>query len=116
LNFFFFNFFSFYYRELYQTSLLTDYQPRTSLFPLTGPLHLELILQYIFSLSLALAVLNMVPAYYLDGHHFLVALINFKLQSWTPQHRALLAQTILQSCSFLFASLIAVSLYHLLVD
>ncbi|RHZ61726.1 hypothetical protein Glove_346g35 [Diversispora epigaea] len=58
--------------EIVQVSIL---QPRWSWVPLWIPESLELILSYTISFSLALCVLNILPAFQLDGHHALATLL-----------------------------------------
>ncbi|CAG8527323.1 9744_t:CDS:2 [Diversispora eburnea] len=58
--------------EIVQVSIL---QPRWSWVPLWIPESLELILRYTISFSLALCVLNILPAFQLDGQHALTALL-----------------------------------------
>ncbi|CAG8662120.1 5735_t:CDS:2, partial [Cetraspora pellucida] len=58
--------------EIVQVSIL---QPRWSWVPTWVPLSIELILRYTISFSLALGVLNILPAFKLDGHYALIALL-----------------------------------------
>ncbi|CAI2166421.1 13328_t:CDS:2 [Funneliformis geosporum] len=58
--------------EIIQVSIL---QPRWSWVPLWIPLVSELILRYTASFSLALCILNILPAFQLDGHHALKAIL-----------------------------------------
>ncbi|CAG8544637.1 14225_t:CDS:10, partial [Dentiscutata heterogama] len=58
--------------EIVQVSIL---QPRWSWVPIWIPISIELTLRYTISFSLALGVLNILPAFKLDGHYALNALL-----------------------------------------
>lgn len=62
-------------RLLEYTLTITDYQPSSTSFPLWLPRFLETLCIYIISISSALALMNMVPAYALDGQWTLGALL-----------------------------------------
>ncbi|KAI8815801.1 peptidase family M50-domain-containing protein [Fimicolochytrium jonesii] len=51
--------------------------PRAWIFPLSGPYMIEQFLQFTISLTSALAVFNMVPAFQLDGYHALLAMTDY---------------------------------------
>lgn len=58
--------------EIVQVSIL---QPRWSWIPTWIPISIELTLRYTISFSLALGVLNILPAFKLDGHYALNAIL-----------------------------------------
>ncbi|RIA99388.1 hypothetical protein C1645_747571 [Glomus cerebriforme] len=58
--------------EIIQVSIL---QPRWSWVPLWIPFTIEIILKYTVSFSLALCILNILPAFHLDGFHALSAIL-----------------------------------------
>ena len=62
--------------EMYQSVQLTKYSPRVAFLPLSLPDQLAKLLRYTFSISFALALLNIVPCYLLDGHHIASAIIS----------------------------------------
>lgn len=69
-------------RELGSTILLSNYVPRWSIPFLNIPDHIQTLLMYLVSISSALAILNMVPCLYLDGHHTLGIIMEILL----PNH------------------------------
>ena len=69
---------------------LSTYTPHHALLPLLLPDRLSKLLRYLASISLALAVLNVVPSYLLDGQHMLRAALLLLLPS-APALRAYLA-------------------------
>ncbi|KJE96891.1 hypothetical protein CAOG_007143 [Capsaspora owczarzaki ATCC 30864] len=68
---------------------LSDYAPRMRYFSAQWPIRLEMLLRYTLSLSAALALLNMLPTYYLDGQWALYASVDFFLGRIVPQSRRL---------------------------
>jgi len=78
-------------RELSATLEVTNYIPLYNTPFVNLPKHLENLCLYLISISAALALLNMVPCFYLDGHHTLEILLEILLPT---QHRArMLVQT-----------------------
>lgn len=67
--------------------------------------------RYTFSLSSALYLLNMVPAYYLDGQWATLALIELALPRASDTRKAAVARTIMAAGSALFVVSILVSLW-----
>ncbi|XP_074659161.1 membrane-bound transcription factor site-2 protease-like [Tubulanus polymorphus] len=73
--------------DLLYSVTLSDYVPKSSLIPLNLPYVLETFSKYLISLSGALAILNVVPCYALDGQWILHAFIELTLRSTIPDHR-----------------------------
>ena len=69
-------------RTLLYNTKVSDYQPVTPSAPLCIPVMLQTIATYIVSISSALALLNMLPAYSLDGQWALGALLEHVM----PEH------------------------------
>lgn len=63
--------------QLKHSIILSDYHPSHSSVPLWLPGSLHTLCIYIASISGALAVLNIIPAYALDGHWTLIALLEY---------------------------------------
>ncbi|KAI8921142.1 peptidase family M50-domain-containing protein [Powellomyces hirtus] len=68
-------------REVWEGVQVGSLLPRFILLPLALPYMLERFLQFTISLTFALAVFNMVPAFHLDGHHALLAITD-----WVATH------------------------------
>lgn len=100
-------------RVAYYSVQVSDYLPRASIFPLSLPGMIEMLMNYTISLSAALALLNMVPAYFLDGQWALMALVDILLPRSTYQRKKVLAETVLISGSALFVLTILLSCYSL---
>ncbi|CAG8557475.1 2958_t:CDS:2 [Acaulospora morrowiae] len=64
------------FEDVWEIVQVSSIQPRWSWVPLWIPESLELILRYITSFSLALCVINILPAFQLDGHHALRSLLS----------------------------------------
>lgn len=62
-------------RELSSYVMVSDYIPKHFFISPNFPGQLSLLFKYLFSISSALAVLNMVPCSYLDGHQALCMLL-----------------------------------------
>lgn len=78
-------------RELSATVEVSNYVPIYNTPFINLPKHLENLCLYLISISAALALLNMVPCFYLDGHHTLEILLEILLPA---QHRTrMLVQT-----------------------
>jgi membrane-associated protease RseP (regulator of RpoE activity) len=61
--------------ELFQSVETSSYVPRAPFLPLRLPARAAKLLHYTASISLALALLNVVPCYMLDGQHIVSALL-----------------------------------------
>lgn len=97
-------------RELSATILLSNYVPIYTMPFLNLPKHLESLCLYLVSISAALALLNMVPCFYLDGHHTLEVLLEIVLPS--QRRLRLQIQTIVLfagTCSLLMNVVIALT-------
>ncbi|XP_015760000.1 PREDICTED: membrane-bound transcription factor site-2 protease-like [Acropora digitifera] len=92
-----------------------DYQRRSVLLPMEFPNVLETFLIYLVSLSGALALLNMVPCYALDGQWALFAFVDHTLTSYICQEdqRNMLCNVILTLGTLLLASNIMLALWTL---
>lgn len=93
--------------DLLQYSVLTtDYKP-TGRAPVWLPQFLQTLLTYIVSISSALALLNMAPAYALDGQWALGALLELSLPEYPHRERVanvvLSISTVLLVCNILMA-------------
>jgi S2P endopeptidase len=82
-----------------------ELRPRIGALPVALPSAIATFLQYLTSLSAALGLLNMAPAYMLDGQHALHALLAFLLPNADERSRALrqrIAIILLRVTSLLF--------------
>ena len=104
-------------RFLLMTISVSDYRPRASLMWLQLPAALETSLVYCVSLSGALALLNMLPVFALDGQWTFMAFVEMYFSSYfesSPQAKGRLFTIVFSSCSvllllnilFAFASLL----------
>ncbi|XP_055333114.1 membrane-bound transcription factor site-2 protease-like isoform X2 [Paramacrobiotus metropolitanus] len=88
---------------------VSNYSQAESLLPLWLPGIVEIWLKYIVSVSLALAILNVVPCVGLDGQHIFSIWLDvlFAKQylpaAWTP-HRVRIGQMITALCTFLLCA------------
>lgn len=94
---------------------IIDYQRRSKVLPMEFPTILETFLIYLVSLSGALALLNMVPCYSLDGQWALFAFVDHLLISYIPleDQRNMLCNIILTLGTLLLASNIMLALWTL---
>ncbi|XP_068698090.1 membrane-bound transcription factor site-2 protease-like isoform X2 [Montipora foliosa] len=94
---------------------IIDYQRRSKILPMEFPTVLETFLIYLVSLSGALALLNMVPCYSLDGQWALFAFVDHLLTSYIPleDQRNMLCNIILTLGTLLLASNIMLALWTL---
>ena len=102
-------------RALPYTIAISGYLPFTSYSMLWLPSLLQTFSMYVVSISSALALLNMVPAYFLDGQWALTALIELLFEDYLPseKHRRKLCNGILISGSLLLGSNLALALWTL---
>lgn len=103
--------------DLYYSVSLSNYVPYSSFIPLNLPYILETFCKYLISLSGALAILNVVPCYALDGQWILSALIELTMKSLikTPEMRTLLYTVIISFGTFLLGANIVIALWVLFV-
>lgn len=92
------------------------YNPNFLSLPLWLPNLLQTLCNYIISLSSALALLNMVPAYFLDGQWTLTVLVDFFLEKRVPDsgQRNLICNCILTSGTLLLALNLCLALWTLI--
>ncbi|XP_077365695.1 membrane-bound transcription factor site-2 protease [Festucalex cinctus] len=92
---------------------LTNFVPRFSFLHLDLPVFLETFCKYVFSLSGALAVVNSVPCFALDGQWMLNALLEATLASVVPERhkRELVGFFLLLAGSALLAANVALGLW-----
>ncbi|XP_057679757.1 membrane-bound transcription factor site-2 protease [Corythoichthys intestinalis] len=92
---------------------LTNFVPRFGFLHLDLPVFLETFCKYVFSLSGALAVVNSVPCFALDGQWMLNALLEATLASAVPdrQKRELIGFFLLLAGSALLAANVALGLW-----
>ena len=78
---------------------------------------LYLVCRYVISLSGALALLNVVPCYALDGQFILLALIELSLTSIVPntEHRGSIYMLIMMFGTILLSANIVVAMWSLFV-
>ncbi|KAG0238612.1 Membrane-bound transcription factor site-2 protease [Actinomortierella wolfii] len=85
-------------RDIWDGVQVTNMKTRWSFLPLGLPNATMLTLQYIMSFSLALSILNIVPARHLDGHHALKSLWHLgRMMSYSYKNSGSIAQTV-QEC------------------
>jgi len=82
---------------------LSDYLPKSNMIPLDVPDYIQTFLVYYASLSGALAILNMIPCYWLDGQWSLLAFIEYFLPRFIKNDsiRAIIYHITLVICSSL---------------
>lgn len=102
-------------RELSSSIMVSDYVPKHNYISPNLPGQISLIFKYLFSISSALALLNMVPCFYLDGHQVLrmLLLIIFPHSS---SLRPKLEVMIVFFCTFLLAYLLLFAFYSLFFE
>ena len=102
-------------RGLYPSVVVGDYSPRSHYVPLTLPVVITTQLLYIVSLSGAFAILNVVPAYALDGQWVTIAMVEAWLQYYIPSQksRTLFCNCILFIGTFLLIANIILSIVNL---
>jgi len=78
---------------------------------------LHMVCRYVISLSGALALLNVVPCYALDGQFILLALIELSLTSIVPnaEHRGSIYMLIMMFGTILLSANIVVAMWSLFV-
>ena len=103
-------------RILFMTVEVSDYEPRTFLFWLQFPRILETFLVYCISLSGALALLNMIPTFALDGQWTFMAFVDEYLQCFIQSKEAKnkLFTTVFTLCLLLLLSNIIMAFFTLL--
>lgn len=103
-------------RILFMSVTVSDYEPRTSLFWLQFPGILEAFLVYCVSLSGALAILNMLPTFALDGQWTFMAFVDeyLKFCIESPESKSRLYTAIFTTCLCLLLLNIVIALYTVL--
>lgn len=103
--------------DIYYSVTLSNYVPYSSLFPLNLPYILETFYKYLISLSGALAILNVVPCYALDGQWILLAVIELTTSSLikSRHNRNLLYNIILIFGTSLLGANIVIALWVLFI-
>ena len=95
---------------------VTPYAARLSLWPAWFPAVLERTLMYLVSLSGALALLNAVPAFLLDGQWIVFMLVDMCTPTHMPvEQRGRIANTVLYSGTALFGATVVTSLIALAI-
>ena len=94
----------------------SPYSPNFLWLPLWLPSLLQTLCNYITSLSSALALLNMVPAYFLDGQWTLTVLVDLFLEKRVPdsKHRNLICNCILTCGTLLLVLNLCLALWTLI--
>ena len=95
---------------------VSSYIPKSHSVPLWLPDLLRTLSTYFISLSSALALLNMVPAYYLDGQWALIVLVDLCLESRVPdpQKRNRICNCVLIAGSLLLALNLCLAVWTLI--
>ncbi|KAK2146624.1 hypothetical protein LSH36_594g02052 [Paralvinella palmiformis] len=103
--------------DLHYSVVLSDYVPSTSLVPVNLPYVMETFCKYLISLSGALALLNVVPCYALDGQWILLAFIELSLRSVIsdPEMRGLIYTVLLLFGTILIGTNIIIAMFTLFV-
>jgi len=78
--------------EIYSNSKVTEFVPKFSFLPFNLPDMLVKFCNYIASFSAALAVLNVVPSYLLDGQHMARILVEMLMGSFCSKTRTIVAR------------------------
>lgn len=81
--------------DLHYSLTLSDYTPRSSFVPVHAPYVLETFSNYVISLSGALALLNVVPCYALDGQYILMAILELILSPFLEKSSRLAIFTVI---------------------
>lgn len=101
--------------ELFQAISVIDYHPKFHWLPITPIYHYESLLKYIFSFSFGLAILNLVPCYFLDGQWLIQFLVDFLLRSRVQQkYRARLITIFTLFGTFSLCACLFLSFYNLI--
>lgn len=94
---------------------LSAYSPKSPYSPLWLPNIVQTMCTYFISLSSALALLNMVPAYFLDGQWALTVLVDFLLENRLPEERRnIICNCILAAGSLLLGLNLCLALWTLI--
>lgn len=94
---------------------VSDYVPKISLVPLNWPYYFETVCKYVISLSGALALINVVPCFALDGQYILYGLLELFLSRGIASRptRQLLYSVIVSFGTVLLLVNIALALWFL---
>ena len=79
--------------EIYHSTEVTDYSPAYPALPLRLPSMVELLSHYMASFSGALAVLNVVPCFMLDGQHMTRVVTDLVFSCYESGTRSVIALT-----------------------
>lgn len=104
--------------SVYRTIIISKFENRWSVFGdsfLVLPIIWDKFWRYMTTISLALSVLNIAPAFWLDGDHALKAFVRICLPGWTEANRMWLSELILRSTAILFIVNIVASFLGLFV-
>ena len=102
-------------RELSSNVMLSDYVPKNKFISPSLPGQVSLLFKYLFSISAALAVLNMVPCSFLDGHQVL-SLFLCLLCPGSTSVRPRVERAVVTFCSFLLGFVMLLAFYSLFID
>lgn len=101
--------------ELFQAVSLIDYRPNYYFLPISFLYHYETLLKYIVSFSFGLAIINLVPCYFLDGQWLIQFLVDFLLHSHLSQPKRNYVTSMLTLFgTILLSSCLLLSLHNLL--
>ncbi|XP_013407159.1 membrane-bound transcription factor site-2 protease isoform X2 [Lingula anatina] len=101
--------------DLHYSVHISNYVPVGVFIPLNMPYVIETFCQYLISLSGALAILNVVPCYALDGQWILLAFIEYTLRSTIPDSdiRGLIYSVIILFGTLLLTANIVIAMWTL---
>ncbi|KAF9917405.1 Membrane-bound transcription factor site-2 protease [Lobosporangium transversale] len=86
-------------KDIWETVQVTAMRSRWLFLPLWLPNAILLTIQYTMSFSLALSVLNIVPARHLDGHHALKAFVALAYSLWQTYRFSQSMRSTIAECS-----------------
>jgi S2P endopeptidase len=90
---------------------LTDFVPQHNFLPLTMPLNIEKGLYYITSFSLALALINIIPCFMLDGQFAIKALVSLCWPASARRRRDCISNLFIYTGSLVLVANLALTFY-----
>ncbi|KAF6022735.1 MBTPS2 [Bugula neritina] len=101
--------------ELHLSVIIGEVVPRFSWIPLFLPYTLENLFKYFISLSGALALLNIVPCYALDGQYIAKAVTDIVFKNFTADQREIILTLSVLCGTLLLVVNVALAMYNLLL-
>ncbi|ORX78987.1 hypothetical protein BCR32DRAFT_294703 [Anaeromyces robustus] len=99
-------------REVWDSVKVGNFFPKISILPFFIPYMIEYTLKYTISLSAALSILNMIPAFNMDGYHAFFALMKVIAIIFSKTKKKLKVMNIKERFKILFSSNFYVSLVN----